>query len=162
MLIDPYEIRAFRQERPLRSGLHRVRPAELKLRRVAANFARYLQLQQHYDFPTFDVNSHLGDLALYLFGYGGWWVGAFCFLSLADRDTSRCGAYASAEWLAAWCWLHPNVQRRGLLTEAWPQLEAMHGQFPLQAPLSPAMESFARKLGVDEDRVVLLGRARDR
>lgn len=160
MLIDPYAIRAFRQERPVRSGLYRVSQRELKLRRYAADFARFLQRQQRYDFPTFDESSDLGDLALYLFGHGGWWVGAFCLLSMADRDTSFCGAYASAEWLAAWCWLHPNVQRIGLLTEAWPQLEAMHGRFLLQAPLSPAMKSFAKKLGVDKGRIVVLSSRR--
>lgn len=156
MLIDPYEIRAFKQERPFPSGLYRVRPCELKLRRHAAKFARSLQFEQGYDFPTFDENLPLDALALYLLEYGGWWIGAFCFVeSMADRENSHCDANSVANWKAAWFWLHPNRRRSGVLTELWPQFEALHGRFLLQAPLSKGMKPFAETLGVSNDRIVL-------
>lgn len=121
-----------------------------RLWRIVDQFAMYLKREQHYDFPLFDVDGDGRNVAAYLFGHGGMWIGA-CALSETrpsplDRDVPP--------WILDWVWLHPYQRGRGLLRRAWQQLEAEHGQFLIRAPLSRAAEGFVEALGL-ADRVVM-------
>lgn len=161
---NPYEyytIRSFKQDR-YHNGICAITRRTPKLWSTVATFDSYMQREMRYDFPMFDVDGNGDGVAAYLFGYGGAWVGACGFRSMAKTDTSHCGVYASVSWQLEWIWLHPFCRRRGLLSKAWPQFEEEHGEFLILSPLSLVMERFLEKQGVAEDRIIHIGPADER
>lgn len=149
---DCFIIRAYRKD-GCRGDLCRVTiDSPLKLRRIVENFARYLHFEERYDFTPFDAEESVGYTA-YLFGEGQFWVGACVF-----SHVKACApGVPEASWILAWIWVHPFCRRRGVLTRAWKRLEAEHGLFLLQSPLSYAMDCFCVERSVADERIVHLG-----
>lgn len=145
--VDYYNIQALKQDR-VHEGPLRVERRSPRLWKQVGQFSQYMQRELQHDFPMFDVAMQGDGVAAYLFGYGGFWVGACTF-----RDTA--GAGMAEAWLAEWIWLHPYVRRRGLLTKAWPAFSQTHGDFLLLAPLSDAMEKFVKSQKIGEHRIVI-------
>jgi hypothetical protein len=54
---------------------------------------------------------------------------------------------APAVWSFPWVWLHPYERRQGHLTKAWPFLLKMFPNPAVEAPISPAMTGFLKKVG---------------
>jgi len=48
-------------------------------------------------------------------------------------------------WEMQWVWLHPFFRHRGHLAKVWPFLRQRYGDFLIQRPLSPGMETFIAK-----------------
>jgi hypothetical protein len=147
---DYYTIKVAKQDH-YHDGVQRVDRRSPRLWKLVDQFALYLKREQHYDFPLFDVDGDGHNVAPYLFGNGGVWLGA-CAL----KRTASAGLATETPWILHWAWLHPYMRRRSLLAKAWPQLEAAHGQFLILGPLSAAMERFVEARGVAEDRVAVL------
>ena len=59
---------------------------------------------------------------------------------------ATCFRKREASMRMEWVWLNPFFRSRGLLGNAWPMLKAIHGEFQLCPPLSPAMEGFLKSL----------------
>jgi hypothetical protein len=51
-----------------------------------------------------------------------------------------------AGWFMTWAWFHPSEQRKGHLTTAWPHILRLFPNFIPDPPLTPAMESFLKKM----------------
>ena len=56
-------------------------------------------------------------------------------------------------WLLTWVWLHPHERGRGLLDQAWDELEERYGDFAIEAPYSGAMRRFFDRRGVHPPRI---------
>ena len=57
-----------------------------------------------------------------------------------------------AGWLLTWIWLRPHERGRGLLDDAWDELEERYGEFAIEAPYSGAMTRFFKRRGVQPPR----------
>lgn len=49
-------------------------------------------------------------------------------------------------WFMTWAWFHPGEQRKGHLKNAWPHILKLFPNFRPDPPLTPAMESFLKKI----------------
>ncbi|WP_203962760.1 hypothetical protein [Actinocatenispora thailandica] len=56
------------------------------------------------------------------------------------------------EWCMNWIWVHPYERGDELIDRAWDELEVRYGQFRIEPPYSPAMESFLRRRAITPDR----------
>lgn len=52
-----------------------------------------------------------------------------------------------ATWCMDWIWIAPMYRRSGVLTRYWPELRTRFGDFPLEPPVSDAMQAFVKKIG---------------
>lgn len=55
-------------------------------------------------------------------------------------------------WTMDWAWIAPAWRRSGVLARHWPRLAQRFGDFPLEYPLSAAMEAFLMKQGTPVQR----------
>lgn len=53
---------------------------------------------------------------------------------------------APGELVLNWVWIHPFLRRQGILTAYWGLFRRLYGNFFVEPPLSPAMESFLKKV----------------
>lgn len=65
-----------------------------------------------------------------------------------------CAFYAKTYdlWSLAWVWVAPKYRRNGLLTKRWRSFIDRYGDFTLETPLSPAMQSFLLRYGTQQQR----------
>jgi hypothetical protein len=147
---DFWTIKAFKQDH-YHDGLCRVIRRQGKLWGIVDKFALNLKREEHYDFPLFDVAGTGHDVAAFLLGCGGMWVGA---CALKTHGVFRPDG-TQLPPLLQWVWIHPYFRRQGLFTKAWADLEKTHGELVGLGPLSSAMSSFTLKYGVDPDRIVV-------
>jgi hypothetical protein len=146
------DIKVFPQK-SYHNGIYRISRRERSLMEIASEFARYFQREHHYTFPPFDTTSDLDGRAVYLIGSGGAWLGACGFSPVGARSKD----VPPANWMLDWAWLHPFYRQKRLLSNAWPEFEAAHGEFLILEPLSLAMQAFIEARGVAKDRVISLG-----
>lgn len=48
-------------------------------------------------------------------------------------------------WILEWVWIMPKLRSRGILSRAWPAFRQRYGEFPVERPLTAAMERFVDK-----------------
>ncbi|MNJ44748.1 hypothetical protein D3C77_398130 [compost metagenome] len=68
----------------------------------------------------------------------------------------RDGAVDGPRWSLQWIWLAPKYRRSGFLESRWPSFLEAYGDFEIETPLSPAMQSFVRKHGTQSQKTALL------
>ena len=109
----------------------------IMLRKQVQEFAFYFQREFDYDFVQYLAKEKTSYSAYLIanqdFYRPRMWVGACCF-----RERSSGNALQ-------WIWIHPFWRNRGILKASWPALREHHGNFAVEGPLSPAMESFLLK-----------------
>lgn len=135
---------------PFSSDVHlvEVSPYSRKALRVhVERFARYFLREMHFgsiQFEAAEVPSSVGFVPYraFLFVKQGYYIGAGCF-----RQREGLGAHI---WTFDWLWLHPFCRHQGNLTQAWPKLVSLMGEFTYARPLSLAMERFLVKIGWPE------------
>ena len=49
-------------------------------------------------------------------------------------------------WFMTWVWFHPSEQKKGHLTNAWPHILRLFPNFFPDPPITPAMQSFLKKI----------------
>lgn len=64
-------------------------------------------------------------------------AGACCFRMDGDR------------WNLCWIWIAPRYRRNGIVARRWQQFTAKFGDFTIEPPISPAMQSFVLKSGTE-------------
>lgn len=86
------------------------------------------------------------------------WQGHLFSINEDGRPTGRiggaCGFYFKDfnQWSLAWAWVAPPYRRSGLLTQRWQSFLEHYGDFMLETPLSPAMQSFILQHGTQQQR----------
>lgn len=85
---------------------------------------------------------------LFALGDDGTVAGACAFMR-PDLNSQEPG------WALQWIWFAPKYRRSGLLESRWSSLVETYGDFYIEPPLSPAMQSFVRKHGTEKQKAAL-------
>jgi hypothetical protein len=133
---DATEHRDLRLARIDRSSIKSVRLA-------AAVIAQYFRREFGYDSPLYQADESLDPRErIYLLtverdGYR-LGVGVICF---RWRDWENMPEGLSLTWL----WIHPYLRGAGILSSYWDLFRELHGDFPVEPPVSKAMKAFLTK-----------------
>lgn len=98
-----------------------------------------------FDFPQWGSTADGRDTDPNVHGYlmtdvDGRIFGACCFRLDGDR------------WNLCWVWVAPRYRRAGYLARRWPSFVTKFGDFSIEPPVSPSMQSFVLKSGTDHQR----------
>lgn len=133
------------------------RDSPLSYKKAVEAIGVYFTREMRYDFRPFSVSEYSNrvyrtpsnrtndeNTRSFLWvnadGYPGHWetYGACTFRRTGDT------------WYLKWVWLHPYERRKGHLRTAWPFFRSMFGVFVPDAPISPALQEFMRKVGYED------------
>lgn len=93
--------------------------------------------EMRYDFPQWSFPPTQGRPTERCTGY---------FLADPASPSTIAGACAfrlrGDRWTMDWAWLAPKYRRSGIMQRHWPRFVAAYGDFPLEFPLSEAMQAF--------------------
>ncbi|MEE1787723.1 hypothetical protein PUR71_33170 [Streptomyces sp. SP17BM10] len=115
-----------------------------RLRRVAERFGHAFRLELRFDCPPYSAKAP-GGQEVYLINAE----------RVMMQSPVACGAvgFHPGENELRWIWLHPFERGRNQIDDVWFRLELLYGSdFTLDLPVSPAMQSFLRRKGVDPAR----------
>ncbi|MFH8637164.1 hypothetical protein [Streptomyces goshikiensis] len=118
---------------------------DMRLRKVAEQFASYFKRELRFDFLQFTATGSNSSQKVLL---------------INSRDVVMlspvaCGAvgFDLEEKSLTWVWIHPLQRGRGLLDRVWEELERRHGtEFTVEQPVSIPMQRFLQSKGVDPAR----------
>ncbi|UXY32385.1 hypothetical protein [Streptomyces sp. HUAS TT20] len=125
---------------------------DMRLRRVVETFGKYFKLELGFDVPPFAAEPsslYESDPTVEVVLFDARKVEATFPIAAGAAGLSVA---EGQRWLD-WIWIHPFERGRGLGGQAWNDLEDVYGRdFKIQSPLSPAMEKFLTRRGVDRKR----------
>ena len=85
-------------------------------------------------------------------------------LCLREHPATIAGACAFREraegWTMDWAWIAPGHRRRGLMRSHWARFVERFGDFPLELPLSDAMQAFVGANGTTAQQEMIRAMAR--
>lgn len=129
-------------------GLREVLPeSHLSERQALEQFARYFKSEMHYDNVQYYANEHDRNCVGFLFTSSALDMCTDDHKSMPTRCLGGCCFRKTRDtWVLCWVWIHPFDRNKGLLKKCWKYyfLETF-GDFAVEAPLSPSMESFLEK-----------------
>jgi len=119
--------------------------SRLIVREAVEVIAHYFRREFEYDFAGYHAReqTRLRDWIFLLVDehWGeSYAVGAVVFRWREYTD-------APAQLVLSWVWIHPFLRRKGILTAYWERFRKLYGNFPVEGPLSKAMEAFLEKMG---------------
>lgn len=134
--------------------------SRLSERQALERFARYFKSEMHYDNVQYYANEHDSNCAGFLFTSSALDMCTDGQKSIPTRCMGGCCFRKIKDtWVLCWVWIHPFARNQGLLQKYWKYyfLETF-GDFAVEAPLSPSMESFLKKQQ-SEHQLVKIGYA---
>ncbi|WP_406186114.1 hypothetical protein [Streptomyces sp. NBC_01006] len=122
-----------------------VATGDMRLRKVAEQFAGHFKRELRFDFLQFTATgSNRGQEVLLINSR-----------DVVMLSPVACGAvgFDLEEKCLTWVWIHPFQRGRGLLDWVWEGLERRHGtEFTVEQPVSIPMQRFLQSKGVDPAR----------
>ncbi len=113
--------------------------SHLIYRKGVENVAAWFRREMQFDFLQYHPDERDRDNdRVYAYIERGLILGAAVFRLREDKGERPILSLA-------WVNMHPYTRRRGVLSQVWPMFRAMYGDFPIEGPLSPAMQQFILK-----------------
>lgn len=110
----------------------------------AEMYARAAAFRREFGYDFVQWGSSTGDKdpdvrGIFFLNDDGAIIGA-CAFRMRKRDSDSV-------WALQWIWFAPRHRRQGHLARQWDRLRAEYGDFEVEHPVSPAMQSFLAKQG---------------
>lgn len=117
-------------------------------RQVAESIGRYFHRETRFDFPPYTAGDETKDNPVYLVRSKR--LGTAVPLIAGAIGFKR----VQDDWVLTWIWLHPWERGTTLVDAVFDVLDAMHGSFYIEGPISGAMRRLMAKRQYDTSRVV--------
>ena len=133
------------------TGLKKVSAdSDIDEKKALEQFARYFKNEMHYDNIQYEAHRHDKKTVGFLFTTNAMDICTEEHDSVPTRCVGGCSFRSVQDtWVLCWVWIHPFFRHKKLMSRNWKQFVNEFGNFAVETPVSPPMQSIMeRQAGV--------------